>query len=403
MRPKLLELRPNRDLLQPDFNGYKLSLNPIPVISKQLTDPVHRALPDTGQYSVLHAKLFGLHNHIIGEVLDNITYIYFIDAFLNVQKTYIDPASNTLLDLITLWQVPNGSYKQSGDYNISLKVFAEDLAVLSNGAGMLYILNTGQRSSNNYWSILYCEEILGHGEKFVIQDVLYDNTNTDNKTLHVLLLSIAQEKPTESFINIINWVTIKEGDDKKWGPVALRELRAKGDLHYCYFEPGGEALYVASEKGVKFTLDSENPVVDTKESKLPNEKKYQWSQTKEDINIKFNLPDGTEKNNIIVETKPTELNVKLRDEILLFGTLYQAVDTDVTTWCITNGILEVNLNKTEVGLMWPELVEGDDNGEFIINTQLSEVAHQQLEHLCSDTEVSVRTEQIFAICVLKLI
>lgn len=280
MKPKLIELRPNRDLLQPDFNGYKLSLNAIPVISKQLTDSIHRALPDAGQYSVLHAKLFGLHNHVIGEVLGDITYIYFIDAFLNIQKTYVDIASNNFMDLITLWKIPNEPNKQNGNYNISLKFVTENLAVLSDGAGLLYILNTGQRNTNNYWTVLYAEEVLGNGEKFVIQDVFYDNTSSDNKILHLLLLSIAQEKPVESCINIIKWVTIKEGDDKRWGPIALRELRAKGDLYYCYFEPNCKALYVASEKGAKFSLDSENPILETKEVEHAKEKNIDGVKTK---------------------------------------------------------------------------------------------------------------------------
>lgn len=379
MQPKLIELRPNRDLLDPEFDGYKLSLTAMPVVNTQISKSVHRALPDADQYSVLHAKLFGLHNHIIAEVINGITYIYFIDELLHIQKTYLDEASNTFVDLIIVWGVPSEVCKQNGNYNVSLKFFTENLAVLSNGSGVVYILNTGQRNDNNYWSIVHVEEILS---PFMIQDVLYDTTN---KTLHLLLLIIMQEK--ERFVNVIKWVSIKADDNDTWHRTALRELRAKGNLYYCHFEPNGEALYIASEKGAKFHYDSENPIVETKEAEQPKEKKYKWSQNKEDLNIIFNLSQGTEKRDIKVEIKSAEIQVKVKDETLLSGALYQAVDADSTTWSIANCTLEMNLNKMEPGLMWPEVVEGDDNGEFVVDACLVEEAHRRLEHLCGDCEV----------------
>lgn len=53
--------------------------------------------------------------------------------------------------------------------------------------------------------------------------------------------------------------------------------------------------------------------------------------------------------------------------------------------------------------MWPELVEGDDTGDFISDTHVSEEAHQQLEHLCGDSEVGCKSnKKSFGAIVLNL-
>lgn len=70
MTPKLFELRPDRSLLNPDFNGYKLSLDKIPALKKEFDTSVDRVLPNNEQYSLLHAKLFGLHNHLYTDHFD---------------------------------------------------------------------------------------------------------------------------------------------------------------------------------------------------------------------------------------------------------------------------------------------------------------------------------------------
>jgi hypothetical protein len=63
MYPKLLDLRPDRNLLLEDFDGYKLSLEPTPLLKHELTIKPDKVR--TNKYSFLHAQLFGLHNHLV--------------------------------------------------------------------------------------------------------------------------------------------------------------------------------------------------------------------------------------------------------------------------------------------------------------------------------------------------
>lgn len=390
MPPKVLELRPNRDLLEPDFNGYKLSLTPIKCVRKQLTAPVYRALPDTGQYSVLHAKLFGLQNLLIGECVSDNAYIYFIDKNWTVQKAFIEGFIDNDVNILPVWQIPNRSDRRQGDYNASLKLPGEDLALVSDGTGMLFILETKSRTENHPWQLLFSEEVLGLDKRFVIQDAFYKIEN-GKRELHLLLLRISQEKPEDIFENFVSWVVLTENNDKKWGFTALRELRGKGDLSYCYFEPGCNALYIASDSGFKFTVDSENPLGNAPKNETKNVKKYTWSQNKEDIQIKYTLPENVIKGDVKIETKSQEISVKYKGENLLCGQLYQAIDADLTTWNITTSAIEITLNKLEVGLMWPELIEGDHSGELIVDSCIVEDVHQRLQQLTSENEASMPT------------
>lgn len=61
---KLFELRPKKDLLDPTFEGYKLSLDNLPVYKHELPLPVESLKPSEDQFSFQHVKTFGLHNHL---------------------------------------------------------------------------------------------------------------------------------------------------------------------------------------------------------------------------------------------------------------------------------------------------------------------------------------------------
>ncbi len=51
--------------------------------------------------------------------------------------------------------------------------------------------------------------------------------------------------------------------------------------------------------------------------------------------------------------------------------------------------LEVILSKAEAGLMWQELVKGDNQGEELLDPALVDEIHARLAHLTSETEVII--------------
>lgn len=74
---KLFELRPNKDLLNHGFEGYKLSLDPLPAYKHNLPVSVEHLQPSDQQFSYQHVKTFGLHNHLIDDPFHD-EFAYFI-------------------------------------------------------------------------------------------------------------------------------------------------------------------------------------------------------------------------------------------------------------------------------------------------------------------------------------
>jgi hypothetical protein len=385
--PKLVDLRPNRSLLNSDFDGYKLSLRQIPTVTEQLETPVDRLVPDINQYSLLHAKLYALHNHLIGESGDSES-VYFIDKELNVQKYYIESLTNQFSSEI-VWQVPLQRERVSGDYNVSMKFASDQFAVVADGVSYLYVLDRGSRDIDDKWKIIFSGDVTGPDQSFVIIDAVY--RELQKPELHLLLISIRQRESSERHSSILHWITLVKTDT--WNQVALRELTVKGFVQYANLERSCEAIYVVSDSGCKFTLDSENEI--RKDQAVEIKKKYKWTQSKEDVTLQFPLPEDANKDSVKITTESTQIQVKYGNDVLIEGALYQRIDPDVTCWTLKNTTLEVVLQKCEPGLTWPETVEGDRTGEYAPDPAQVDEIRERLAPLTSDVEAAPPTGTTF--------
>lgn len=383
MKPKIVELRPNQNLLNSNFEGYKLSLATLPLCQKDLPASVDRASPDAGQYSLLHARLFGLHNHIFAEEIHGVSYVYFVDKEWRVWKLYLEPFTHQFTEPFLVWQIPKSAERLHGQYNITLSFVKPELVALSDAFGTLYLLNTGNRSLDTPWTVAFKGEILDTRKKFVIQDALCN----DGNELHLLLLRIDQDSCGEHWVNVINWVVLSPNENT-WNVTAVKELQSRGELHYSYLEPGCKALYISSENSFKCITDS---VETTEDNVKPEgkEKKFVWSQTITDITIKFKLPENCVKDSLKISTKSAEIIVQYENNTLLSGPLHQNICADLTIWDTKDNVLEISLTKQEEGLMWPEVVVGDDSGELTVDTCIADETQQKLGHLCSDSVVDI--------------
>ena len=89
---KMESLRPNRDLLDPNFEGYKLSIDPLNLSSTTLVSAVNDIqLRDELLISLQHMRALGNLNHL---VLDSWTggkteVVYFVDENFEVQRAVV--------------------------------------------------------------------------------------------------------------------------------------------------------------------------------------------------------------------------------------------------------------------------------------------------------------------------
>jgi hypothetical protein len=99
-------LRPNRELLNPKFDGYKLSSDQLAVESASLPNAVNIVRLKDDVFSYLHVKAFAWTNHL---VVDNWSHIagkillYFVDENYAVNQIVVQVLNERNFDKKALW------------------------------------------------------------------------------------------------------------------------------------------------------------------------------------------------------------------------------------------------------------------------------------------------------------
>jgi len=105
------------------------------------------------------------------------------------------------------------------------------------------------------------------------------------------------------------------------------------------------------------------PVIQVENGDQPH---YRWTQTNENVHIRFEVPTTATKEDFSVISTNTSVEVKYLDEVLLTGQLYASLNEDFTSWTFeAEGMegLEVTLSKDE-RKHWPRLLaQGEDGDE----------------------------------------
>ncbi|KAI5701989.1 hypothetical protein M8J75_015499 [Diaphorina citri] len=404
----VLDLKINSDLLNPNFNGYKLSLDPIGVHKIPLPAGVDQTFPSEDQYSFLYHKLFSLHNHLHQNPYSTDEYgkVYFVDEKWKVYENRINPNSLTLEGVHQVWEIPSNESRVPGHWNVCLQFVSQDLCVLSDGAGTLHVVNT----HNVPWTVEYSSEVLGKGSIFSILDSVLCDSNA-SQVLHTCLLSVQEVKEetidesedkekdrtkrpldgesSSKLVNVINWISLHR-TEQGWCLKRQRQIHVPGVVHYLALNKLGSALYLLADKSFTFVSDSEKQILPPEpKSKPKQEPAYFWQQNNQDVTLWFPMSSDVTKGDVNISVTNADIRVTCRDKDLLSGNTVQTIDANLTTWKMEKDRLEIVLQKSSPA-PWTGIVRGDERGEEILDPQL---VHQRLAHLCSDTEVTPDTDQ----------
>lgn len=363
---QVIELRPDTRLLKSNFDGYKLSLEPIPVLKQELSSTPDRVQRnDNSEYSFLHVSLFQLHNHLVSDPwLQNTAY--FLDSNFTIQKVHYDTNNGKLKPTSAVFR--NGTIKRelgaTGIYNCDFKFISEKYTIFSDGIGAIKLLDTGDRLKSVEWKNVISLHPLGddHEGGFLILDAKFLIDNGEQQ-IHFLLVHVHQID--SKFFAILNWIVLKQNQEtKEWATFSRRTLKGKGNPCHVSFDPKCRGLVYSSNHPFDFTFDSINEVVvevqeSTEESsQMDSVDNFSWCQDGEDVTVTFKVIPGMEKENFIVNCQDNRIEVTCVSEILVNSDIFSSIDSSLTTWTFENGSLQLNLIKKEPEIYWPYLIPG---------------------------------------------
>ncbi|XP_022440287.1 nudC domain-containing protein 1 isoform X1 [Delphinapterus leucas] len=381
-------LRVKRPLLDPRFEGYKLSLEPLPCYQLELDAAVAEVKLRDDQYTLEHMHAFGMYNylHCDSWYQDSVYYVDSLGRIMNL-TVMLDTALGKPREVFRL---PTDLIAYDNRLCASMHFTSSTWVTLSDGTGRLYLIGTGERgnSASEKWEIMFNEEL---GNPFIIIHSI-SLLKAEEHSIATLLLRIEKEEldmKGSGFYVSLEWVTInKKSKDKKKYEITKRNiLRGKSVPHYAAIEPNGNGLMIVSYKSFTFVQVGQN-LEESKDEDMSEKIKeplYYWQQTEDDLTVTISLPEDCTKEDIQIQFLPDHVNVVLKGQRFLEGNLYSSIDHESSTWIIKeNNSLEISLIKKNEGLTWPELVVGDKQGEFIRDSAQCAAIAERLMHLTSD-------------------
>ncbi|XP_036063662.1 nudC domain-containing protein 1 isoform X2 [Onychomys torridus] len=380
-------LRVKRPLLDPRFEGYKLSLEPLPCYQLELDAAVAEVKLRDDQYTLEHMHAFGMYNYLHCDAWyqDSVYYIDNLGRIMNL-TVMLDTALGKPREVFRL---PTDLTTYDNRLCASIHFTSPTWVTLSDGTGRLYVIGTGNRgNSPEKWEIMFNEEF---GSPFIIIHSI-SLLEGEEHSVTMLLLRIEKEEldmKGSGFYVSLEWVTVskKKEDNKRYEITKRHVLHGKSVPHYAAIEPNGNGVMIVSYKSFKFiSVDQDlEESMDEDRSEKIKEPLYYWQQTEDDLTVTVRLPENCTKEDIQIQFLPDNINIMLKEIQVLEGKLYSSIDHESSTWTIKeNDSLEISLIKKNESVTWPELVVGDKQGELIRDPAQCAAIAERLMHLTSD-------------------
>lgn len=323
------ELRQNRNLIKPNFDGYKLSLDNVPVISQEcLVEPLH-AKPSDEQFSFLHAELFSLHNHLVKDLWDEGT-CYYVGVGGEIIRYKYDEIHGSPLEQEEVFRF-DLSDREEGDYNVSMFFVSEVFCVICNGRDELFIVRTSERrKSRPKWKEYEKVTIDSQYTNFILRDARLEALG-DKAQINLILQNVGSAEGT--YMTRLLWCTFTFSESTSSSFKISDELSGKGSVNYCAFDPKAKGIVIPCHKDFTFhsQRSQEQTADETEPTKQEDATPYTWNQTDDDITVKFNCTHSKELEDYHVICREQSVLVKCKDNVMLEGNLYEKIDADLTT------------------------------------------------------------------------
>ncbi|EFO18721.1 hypothetical protein LOAG_09774 [Loa loa] len=401
MPESYIDIKPDPSLLDANFDGYKLSLDPFPVYSCPLEVPVRELQTSNIQYGFEHIKLYNDMNYLTYDLhasdsgckrfITILQNFHLCSISFDVQTRKFSVSKNH-----TVIAVPLGEKEIEDRYPAAVSFPDAGHAFVSNGFGRLTMYITGDRRNAAAWEeCLSVEPLIDDGK--ISSFIIIESRYMENK-FDVLLRSVVPSKRSSNqgnFLSKVIWLTVAS-ENGRMAVTEIRSIICTGHTEMVTFDQLPEGLIVISTGDLSFcgsgisTSDAASQEMNKEcgvESTKLAKKRYAWSQTGGDVTAVFTCDETISKKDVSLSLSATSVHLSVKGIILVGGILGGSVDPTSSTYTIDNNKLELFLAKSEGGLThWSELVLSDDQGVYEIDSESLSIASGMLERFTSESQ-----------------
>ena len=234
------EFRPEKRLLNSNFDGYRLSLEPLAQYVLKFDNNIHIQKDielDNDLYTFNGIKGFKSINQLYLNSWKNNSDLYFFDQTHSIQQINLSSTGSFshLNQSRIVCQLPKHTL------NGSMFFVTDSLVFLCDGRSKLYILNT----NDSKWNFLHEEEF----DEFLTSPVRLLHAVSYEGYLHAIIGFIQTDCQ-------LFWVTFSFKSPNDIKLIRRRILNGKKWPDFVAIESNGEGVFVAAEGLYKFTFDS---------------------------------------------------------------------------------------------------------------------------------------------------
>lgn len=374
---KWFDLNLDRDLLDPNFNGYKLSLDTFPQYKLDLgqhdLDTYNLSDTETSNaehHKMLlfqHLKLIGLQNLIVVNQFNDANVYYFDSKFRLVRVAYQGTETRSVIP--TSLQL-NLSGCNTNRVNVTMKFVNANTAAVFDGYETIYLFSSS--ASTDQWTELF-RFSTKNLEKFGVACILKDAILLENNQLHLLFMNVQEKtednQTTGSFDTLINWLMFEPSSDDVWSMKRLRRLNCANSVpDYVALETNGASVFLAGVDTIRYEFDSVQPVKplaikqtkkmaeEMESSSDPIEKFYTWNQTVAEVNLSVCILEPGEllKSDLEIKVCTDSLEILHKGNVVIRDSFFGLVKHGESTWTLNASGHAIELALTKASMeIWP--------------------------------------------------
>ncbi|KAF1769430.1 hypothetical protein GCK72_001247 [Caenorhabditis remanei] len=314
-----IKLSVDRSKIDPNFDGYKVSMDNIHFESKKLEQNIFLRTPSNSMVTLQHMKVFSNDNQLFCNAIEGSEsheHLYRILETGHIQKMVYDKKTRQW-DISIVGNIPLKGNETSA-FPTNLLFTNKNIVVASNGLSEISVFLA---VSGSNWVNMLTHKVTENSGISLIEARIID------EKLNILVYEVENDDKNKKTRSRVHWIVVKLDDIDYAENLSIEkttEFIQKGHFETCTFSNEGDIVFLSSEKPhVEGHEDaSEVTVLD-----------QSWSQAENIITVRFKLAIEIAQEDVKIDLTKTAIKLILKETTILNGKLGGEIDENDVEIC----------------------------------------------------------------------